>query len=281
MNYYKEQKDKNGYIYSCDMLRLNFEMRSDCIDLYNAYLENPIRTDITSFPQCFQPYKYRYMYSIDYGEKYGKLALGMVFNGSTSDKYRCFMEFNPNKCMGNPQCEKDIQWLLLNASVVEVARWDLAIDIPVERGLCELRKDKRKYGFEMKSPEDKTEYLGVRNKAGRVKLYNKTVESCLSYDLTRLEITVDSLYLSEVKAHIPDVVIYAAQTSLQFDELGQTDKLLVTLLRQSNTPCLYLRQLEPRKRRKLEPYVIGSDIELSVDDTCIYAIISELKQYCK
>lgn len=281
MKYYKEQKDPKGYIYSCDMLRLNFEMRSDCIDMYNAYLENPIRTDITSFPQCFQPYKYRYMYSIDYGEKYGKLALGMVFNGSTSDKYRCFMEFNPNKCMNNSQCEKDIQWLLLNASVAEVARWDLAIDIPVERGLCELRKDKRKYGFEMKSPEDKTEYLGVRNKAGRVKLYNKTIESCLSYDLTRLEITVDSLHLSEVKTHIPEVLVRTAQTSLHFDELDKTDKLLVKLLRECPTPSLYMKELHYRKRKKIEPFVIGGDTRLALDDTCIYAIISELRQYCK
>lgn len=281
MKYYKEQKDKKGYIYSCDMVRITFDMQTDKLQAYNAYLEDIRRVDITTHPVCFQPFKYKHMYTIDYGSQYGKLTLGISFNGSGADKYRCFMEFNPNKCMPSADCEKDVKWFLCNASVSEVARWDLAIDIPVQRDLCELRKDNRKYGFEMRSPEDKTEYLGVRNSPGRVKLYNKTIESKLDYDLTRLEITVDKLSLAAVQAHMPEVVIRAAQMSLHFDELGATDKLLVKLLRECPTPSLYMNELFYRKRKKIEPYVIGSNTKLDVDTTCIYAIISELQKYCK
>ena len=281
MKYYKEQTDKNGLVYSCDMLRITFDMRKDAVPMYNAYLENATRADITSYPQDFKPYRYRYMYTIDYGMEYGKMALGLSFNGSASDKLRCYMEFNPNKCMGNPQCARDVEWLLRNCSVSEVARWDLAIDIRVERTLCELKKDHRKYGFEMRGQEDKTEYLGARNSAGRVKLYNKTIESKLDYDLTRLEVTADSLHLSDVMAYIPEVVVYKAQRELLFSDLSKTEALLVKLLREKDTPCLYMRELDYRKRKKIEPYVIGSDTKLELDSTCIYAIISDLKQYCK
>lgn len=283
LKYYNPKKDKNGYTYSCDMLRIAFDMRRDQIKQYNNYLDNVLRTDITSYPKNLAQYKYRYLYTIDYGEECSTMTVGLSFNGATKDDMlKCFLEVNPNKCFDNEQCKQDIEVLLLHASVSTVTRWDLAIDLPFERNLVYLQKDHRKYGLEMCSYEDRTEYLGVRNNPGRVKLYNKTMESKLDLDLTRLEITVGSLSLAETEKWIPKVWIQARQQKMLFEcDLSQTDKVLVQAIQQSPSPEYLLKALPYRKRQKIEPYVISGGTELEVDKNCIYDIINDLSRFNK
>ena len=283
LKYYNPKRDKNGYVYSCDMLRVSFDMRRDQVQNYNAYLENCLRTDICSYPQNFAQFKYRHLYTIDYGSEYSTMTVGLCFNGTTREEnYKCFLEVNPNKCFDNEQCVQDIEVLLLHASVSNVTRFDLAIDIPYDRNLVYLRKDQRKYAFEMKSLEDKTEYLGVRNNPGRVKLYNKTLESKLDNDLTRLEMTCGSLFLSDVLSTIPYVWIQASQQKLMLDDdLTQNDMVLVEAIQASPTPELYLKKLTYRKRVKIEPYVISGGTELEVDKNCICDILTDLKRFNK
>lgn len=73
----------------------------------------------------------------------------------------------------------------------EIKRFDLAVDIPVEREKARLMKDGRVYS-ERRHGKDWTEYLGAQaSHIGRVKLYNKQSEAGLTEPLTRLEITLD------------------------------------------------------------------------------------------
>ena len=107
------------------------------------------------------------------------------------DRYR--LEFNPNKVSDN-EVFKIIHKLLIKycrKSLNHIARFDLAIDIPVDRSRCFLVKDRRLY-IERKHGVEYTQYLGSKSASvGRVKLYNKTAEAKLDYPLTRLELTLD------------------------------------------------------------------------------------------
>ena len=51
-----------------------------------------------------------------------------------------------------------------------------------------------------------TEYLGQRNKPGRVKVYDKTAEAGLDDPLTRVELTVDATWSAEkIMEQLPTV----------------------------------------------------------------------------
>lgn len=119
------------------------------------------------------------------------MGCGLVCSGVMIDRYR--LEFNPNKVGDNP-IFRAIHRLLLSLSredSTRISRFDLAIDIPVDRAQCFLVKDRRLY-IERKHGVEYTQYLGSKSSAvGRIKLYNKTAEAKLDYPLTRLELTLD------------------------------------------------------------------------------------------
>ena len=119
------------------------------------------------------------------------LGHGLITSSLSVDRYR--LEFNPNKVSDN-EIFKVIHQLLLQhcrKSLSHIARFDLAIDIPIDRSRCFLVKDRRLY-IERRHGVEYTQYLGSKSASvGRVKLYNKTAEAKLDYPLTRLELTLD------------------------------------------------------------------------------------------
>lgn len=88
-----------------------------------------------------------------------------------------------------------------------VARYDLAIDLPISRDKCYLMPEAgRHYCKIIGANGAVTEYIGRRQHHGYVKLYDKSAEAGLDRDLTRLEITLDSL--RDIPDVIPNVVVY-------------------------------------------------------------------------
>lgn len=275
MYYYHQKTDTKGLTYSCDMVRVKFDMREDQVTRYNEWVNHPYRTDIKTYPLDLRPYKYRLLSVIDYGT--GKLTLGLSFN-DTGRKLESFLEFNPNKCFQNPQCQKDIDWILLNASVSEVVRCDIAIDIPYPRDKVHMVKDQRKYGS-----DGSTAYLGRRNEVGRVKLYDKRVESDLEQDLTRVELTT-TLDFAETIRLLPRVWLEQYQMELELhdsDELSQNERVFAMAIRDSSDPEYYLKQLTYRMRKKVEPFILGTELELDFDKIIIKDILTEQQRYCK
>ena len=119
------------------------------------------------------------------------LGIGLVGNGVLED--RCRLDFNPNKVANDANFQMIHQFLIRNSREVyrKIPRFDLAIDIPVERNRCFLVKDRRMY-IERRHGSEYTQYLGSKSsRVGRVKLYNKAIEADLNYPLTRLELTLD------------------------------------------------------------------------------------------
>lgn len=148
------------------------------------------------------------------------LGIGFVGNGVLQD--RCRLDFNPNKVAGDANFQLIHQFLIRNSRAVyrKIPRFDLAIDIPVERSQCFLVKDRRMY-LERRHGVEFTQYLGSKSsRVGRVKLYNKAVEADLNYPLTRLELTLDPT-LDYEKVSFPTV--YCIDTTENVDDIRITD----------------------------------------------------------
>lgn len=274
IEYYYKQQDKD-IIYSIDMVRIKFELRDDCLSEINNYLENPIRTYIESFPRDIREFKFRYLYKINCNKT--SIVLGLCFNGTKKEENKKgFIEFNPNKCM--PYAKHDIVFILSRVLEKEVQRYDIAIDIPKDRDLVRIYKDKRKYELHSTSSLDRTEYLGIRNKVGRVKLYNKQIESKLEYPLTRLEMTVsDKIF--ELQDIFPKVTIENPQNELKYYyDLSETQKVLIESIRETGNYDYYLKKLDFRIRKKIEPYVNANEVRLKINKNLIIKIITELKK---
>lgn len=214
-------------------------------------------------------FAYRDMFNVALNDCSFAFAVGI--NGKTEDRYKGFIEFNPNKCMHNKQFKEILDKLFAVTFSRQVSRYDIAIDIPLPKYLVTLDKDGRNYQY-IKGKRSESEYLGVRNKAGFVKLYDKTAESNLSYDLTRLEITTDGKNIN-----LPCVKIKRLQRNLLLDDLSSTERVLVQLLDLVDNKDMYLNQLNYRKRKKIEG-CLGADT-LQYDKNACYEIRKQALQY--
>lgn len=148
------------------------------------------------------------------------LGVGLVGNGVLQD--RCRLEFNPNKVADDANFQLIHGFLIRNSREVyrKIPRFDLAIDIPIERSRCFLVKDRRMY-LDRRHGVEFTQYLGSKSsRVGRVKLYNKAVEADLNYPLTRLELTLDPT-LDYEKVSFPTV--YCIDTTENVDDIRITD----------------------------------------------------------
>ena len=281
--YYYFSQDKNLFYYSCDMVRIGFELYSDknCLLEFEKYFNHILRTDITIYPINTRDFKYKNLLTIKY-EHGGILSMGYCFNGvSGDDKYKGFIEFNPNKCFMDEQIKKDIHLIKMCSWNYEIKRWDLAIDIPLARECISMAKDKRKYEMVMNSKSDKTEYLGERNSVGRVKLYNKSIERKLDYDLTRLEITLDNVDdLDELTYRLrePELYKFDLQKEINFSDLSQTQKVLVECICDSENPLYYFGKLDKRMKSKLRPFICRDEYRLKTDFHCVVDIMNFIRK---
>ena len=255
LRYYEEIRLDNGYIYSCDMIRLNLRFKDnvqkflDWLSGYNMYGDG---IDIKLY-RSLNEFTYRNMLRVK-ADGYS-FVIGIGFNGGHDVRDKGFIEFNPNKCRGQKVFEHIYSKLLDYIYSSEVARFDFAIDIPVPRYLCKLKKDGRNYQY-IVTQNSETEYLGRRNEVGFVKLYDKTKEAKLDYDLTRIEITASKDVLN-----MPEVMIMPYQNKIQTN-LSSTDRVLVEVLNTVENPFIYLRKLKYEKRKKIEQYLFEDTVRL-------------------
>lgn len=284
MEYWKEVLTSKCHVYSCDMVRLKFSFRQNSFEYLVKYFSNSYRIDIKVFTPNFSDFKYKYMYTIDY--EYSSMTVGIGFNGSSrEDLFLGFAEFNPNKCFQSEQCFFDLQVLFCNVWKYELVRWDLAVDIPIGRKYMSLVKDGRRYETVLYSQENKTEYLGVRNEPGRVKLYNKALEDKYTdvAELTRLELTCAGEWgANEIIAKLPLVDTVKQQSELNLSsDLSNTQRVLVELINASDAKTYYFKLLNASMQVKLRPYIFSDDNRIEYDRNAIDDVLRMLRRTLK
>lgn len=204
------------------------------------------------------------------------LGIGLITTSIMIDRYR--LEFNPNKVSDN-EIFKIIHKLLIKCSrksLNHIARYDLAIDIPVDRSRCFLVKDRRLY-IERKHGVEYTQYLGSKSASvGRVKLYNKTAEAKLDYPLTRLELTLDSETPYE-KINFPTVYyLKSTCTNINNIKVTDTDRFILNALLQGYGT---LNELGRKTRSKMEMLMEYYICRVSISFKTYTKVLEQLDSY--
>lgn len=273
-----KKKDKifKDNIYSLDMLRINFYISVDDVQRYLNSVQYDIRF---TYREMFGVSAYRHNFTVecDNGRTFW---VGFCVNSEkNTNKFRtCTIEFNP--------CKVGCELLLINTylklrSLSKVApmvkRFDLAIDIPVDRDKCYLIKDKRTYQEYKNSSTDFTQYLGHRSSGGFVKLYNKAKELELGdYGLTRFELTIDWEFNNYhmARVYMPTVYVF---DDWQLDmSITGTDKVLLIA-------CLgdmsLLDELSRKKKEKIRSIIGTHALTLTLDEIQYSNILSQINDW--
>lgn len=286
LSYYNPFYDVDGHIVSCDNIRLKFDFGSeDSLKEFSKFLLK--FSDKYQYYSSFRDCSYRHLFV--FGVHGLSFSLGLSFNGFHSDdQLKGFLDVNPNKILGDlyfqdgyfrtmdcPFLEDDsFQFYLkyelkdiLSSVVLRirecavhslVSRFDLALDVPVVRSRVQLIKDNRKYSQIFKSSENFTEYLGNTNEGGRVKVYNKSLESDLPYDLTRIEVTCDTYDYDKFCKRWPRVYV---REKIPLD----SENVLIQLLSEQDVDRFdfYLRQIGRKQKERVRDLLLTRPFEIS------------------
>lgn len=284
LRYWFSEIDKNGFTYSIDMMRISFTCRKDSVDDINSYMNNINRSGVEMYGPSFKSTAFKYLWKIDYDDE-RVMSVGLGFNGFNSDDaFLGFLEFNPNKCFTSSQFWDDVRHLLCDFSwSYDVKRFDLAIDMPYSRPCFILHKDQRKYALELKSQADKTEYLGCRSSQGFLKLYNKTLESHLFEDVTRLELTIDFdnyNYKDNFLRALPELYIRKPQIEINDStvDFSSTQLAFARCLCDSDNPEFYINMISNKSiRKRMKEYVYNNSIKPEFNYDCYYHLFNIIK----
>lgn len=204
--------------------------------------------------------------------------LGVGLNQVRTEWGYVCLDFNPNK-VSDTDAFRFLHGFLLSVTRAEsrkIKRFDLAVDIPVPREKCYLIKDSRVY-YERRHGKEWTQYLGAQSShVGRVKLYNKQVESKLNYPLTRLELTLDTAMPYE-EVPFPQVY-YLDNMQITLDDLKITDTdnfILGALLQGYGS----VKQLGRKERAKMERLMQHYITEVRVTQKEYTEILQRLNIY--
>lgn len=220
-------------------------------------------------------FRQQYLFKLENGTSFW-LGHGLIGTGIAVERYR--LEFNPNKVAGNPIFKTIYELLVRHARkpLSRIARFDLAIDIPVDRAKCFLVKDRRLY-IERRHGVEYTQYLGAKSSTvGRVKLYNKTAEAKLDYPLTRLELTLDPAIAYE-DVNFP--VVYCLDLAAKADErvkVTDTEKFILNAILQG---CGTLNDLGRKTRAKIDSLMQNYAKKIRISPEAYSKVLAQLADY--
>ena len=315
LNYFKEIKDEKGNVYSVDMIRIKFKIKAP--DLVEKIMADIRDKSIYNNPTPYEFeyierkkwFMYRHNFNIRLDE--GK-SFYLAFSMNCDDKTKLcegVMEFNPNKLFAvkevcfkrkytNEEGTVDIDLLFQgdvmnyflrflianNSKWIKLSRYDLAIDIPCRREQVCLLKDNRTYSLyaPSKNVNTHTEYLGKHQKSGFVKVYNKTIESDLDEDVTRLEITSEHRDYKKFMSQFPKVFVKGNSTLKPYMNLNGTDLVLYELLMKEENKMLYFKRLGRDKQSKLKEYIFcdEEDKQITINEKIFAELMNDIKEYC-
>lgn len=277
----------HGSVYSVDNLRFRLsaspsKMQSimDALDRYDGGTD-----DVCTYTQGKRIGGYRWLWQWRYPAKgdYVKpdeissvvVGYGLVKGNGATDGGNGFIEFNPSKLP--TQGFELLQYLEMLDVRHTIVKYDIAIDYPIHRDKLRLKKDGRKYGCEIS--DSMTEYLGQRNKPGRVKLYDKAAERGFIGNLTRVELTCDGSWAAPVVIkQLPTVYNYSVDLYRAFKGVTLAYAIALRVIVGNNDSIEpWLRLVNPKTRQKLRA-AFSSGFKLVYDDIAIADIISQVRE---
>lgn len=241
--YYFKPYELDGVIYSCDMLYLKFRYNNDNLASFLQKELNFLNDDYdVNYYHSNDRYKYAHLFVVTFAKYNYKFIIKFELQGDNVGT----LEFNPNHLMCD-DAFRPFYFKIINSFYnLEYYKMDFAIDIPTNRCNVKVLRDNRKY---MKFVQGSvTEYLGCRNKHNHVKIYDKSYESNLSYDLTRIEITFENNNIIK----FPDIKVLYEQPTFSFSSMTPKEEFIFGLLIESEDPYFHLRKLKKRDREKYE-----------------------------
>lgn len=301
MQYFNQVMDSNGYVYSCDNIRLVFDLKTNS-DLLLNICQFCIKY-CDKYYTSFKTFDYKYIFTFSLNCK-NTFSVLVGLNNFGKLKPLVVVDFNPNKCMEYEKFKNFMVWLfeyitygfndynMLRECFVK--RYDLAVDIPVNRKMFTTYWDRptpKKYETCQKTIDDKTEYYGERNTVGRVKIYNKSLEDVMSngnrnekqlYKLgklpywTRVEVTHDTFDAMLLYSSFPSSFTRYDVEYLEDDKLTQVDYILIHACRQNSD---YLRRLKTNRKKweKLREFINPIPVDYDID--CLEDVLFQICCY--
>ena len=269
MNYYNSYTDKFGLVYSVDMVRIVFKLAFEENEHIFRHLQHLADYDLdftVKHYDRFGVFDYRHLFVIGHRNWESTVTLGFERSAKPADKPYGMIEWNPNKVNG-ADFDDLLRFLKVSCKSMELKRYDLAIDFPCIRSLCRLDMNSlRSYELHYENGTY-TEYTGVRNAVGRVKLYDKKAESKLAYDLCRVEYTL--AYDSDL-LDLQTVLVSEAQIRLDLNPPSGLLGSYVNLLLEKDAPMRNraLKDLDYRTRNKIAPFL--QETTLIYDTDCLF-----------
>lgn len=247
----------------------------DLLDVNISCIANGSKIEVRQW-ENYKPGTFRYQTTFRVDDEVS-FWLGRGLNGNGILLDRCRLDWNPNKIADDPTFVNMRDFLIRNSrvSLCRIPRFDLAIDIPVNRGECFLVKDRRMY-IERRHGVEFTQYLGSKSSTvGRVKLYNKTAQAGLDYALTRLELTLDPS-LPYDRVNFPTVWRLNDQ-QLRRDGIKVTDteKFILNSILQGYGA---LNDLGRKTRRKIETLLENYASRIEIREESYAKVLKQLAQ---
>lgn len=179
------------------------------------------------------------------------------------------VKYNPNKWSETPLGHLLRQWIIDHCSDGCLRRFDYAIDVPCKPEDLVVRSSKEAGLFKG------TRYFGQRHQHGYVKVYDKLAErrknsldpSVDDHPVTRVEITLVAgkpirwdrfLWLTRGPDPLPDIGVLSPRTL-------SIVKVLRDLRASGGDVLQALSYFDPRTVEKIEPYTIGTGVQLLSD----------------
>lgn len=264
----------NSY-YSVDMVRLKIKvLPKEEQSLFNLF-DTQMLTDEVQHYTSNRTGSYRDLWTYAWEDESFSVGWGLIQkNHKTASEG--FLEGNPNKIASHmsdfmARCQSF-------GARFRLMRWDLAIDFPIARKNLRMLKDRRTYVFDSRG----TEYLGQRNSAGRVKLYDKAKEQGHpELDLSRVELTCDGDWTVE---RVLEKLPFVFNQKSKLEGLSGTSGLVVELLSLLTAPEnasyeKFIEQLDLRTARKIRLALSRSVSCLNYDKECIASTLEHARDW--
>ena len=277
---------EHGSFYSIDMLRFRLKAKPQEFEHIQKALDCWMTEgELQTYSNSGAIGGYRFMWAWRYDDPISakphaktSVAVGWchVEGSGKTNQGVGFMEYNPNKL--HDQGAALIRYLQDQGVELEPVRYDLAIDYPVARDTVRMVKDGRNY--ECFISDALTEYLGQRNKPGRVKVYDKQVEAGLDEPLTRVELTVDATWSAEqVLEQLPSVFSYEGDGFTGLRGITKAFALAIQAhMDKGDVAEPWLRLVDPKTKTKLRAALKGA-VAVEYSQACVEHVVARVAHW--